>query len=73
MWNYFIIIIITITIGGGGGGGGGVGCGGGGLLIDAVSNTEYITSNDGILNNEFEWTLKNTVVAMFKTASNVRG
>ena len=35
--------------------------------------SDYITSNDWIMNNEFERKLKEAVVASFKTASNVRG
>ena len=59
--------------GAGGGGCGGDGDGSGGVLVDAVSNSDYITSNDGIMKNSFKRMLKEAVVASFKTTSKVTG
>jgi hypothetical protein len=55
------------------GGGGDSGGGGDGLLIDAVSGSNNITSNDGIMHNKFARMLKEAVMAKFKNASNVTG
>lgn len=43
------------------------------MLIDAVSKSDYITSNDRVMKNYFERMSKEAVVASFKRASNVTG